>query len=305
MSAPKPQRQESLTLLHEAMNQFKTTSYGLEHTYQLLEEQVRCLNQELEEKNQALRSSILEKEEFRERVERNHRLVAVGEMAARMAHELRNPLGSIELFASLLREEFSPGSEKRQWVLHLSTAVKAMDYVISNLLCFTRQPIPHFRKVYLDKVLEDAVRFASHLIQQNGIQTVVKIDTPKERVDCDEDLLRQIFLNLILNAVDAMPQGGLLEVTATHDPQDKVIVTIRDNGVGIPVEVLPRIFDPFFTTKGKGAGLGLAIVHNAVAAHQGIIQVQSEVGKGTCFTFTFNSCRVATVLKILPEEKVA
>lgn len=268
--------QKETGLLHEAIGRFNTTSAELERYYQTLTDQVRQLKRELE-------ASRREKEALREQAERNHRLRAVGEMAGRMAHELRNPLGSIELFASLLRKEVDCNPEKQQWVEHISTAVRAMDYALTNLLLFTGKPRPRFRKTDLGKVIEEAKCFVSHLIEQNHVRFIQSTKGLPGWIWCDEDLLRQVFLNLILNAIEAMPHGGELRLAAETAPDGGIWITIADTGTGIPEEILPSIFDPFFTTKNKGTGLGLSIAHNAILAHSGSIEVQSRAGEGTCF----------------------
>lgn len=286
-------------LLREAFSRFNETSLDLEKYYRLLQEQVAQLKSELEAKNRALEESLQQREALREQAERNHRLAAVGEMSARMAHELRNPLGSIELFSSLLKKKVADPS-LRQYADHISAAVGAMDYALSNLLLFTRTPAPFFRKTDLRRMIEEARLFALPLIRQNRIGWIESIETLSDPVRCDEDLLRQILLNLILNAVEAMPQGGELRVTVAPQERDEpsgsdrgavmsndgVKITISDTGDGIPPEILPKIFDPFFTTKSKGTGLGLAIVHHAVTALGGTIQVQSEINRGSTFTLT-------------------
>lgn len=278
-------------LLREAFSRFNETSLDLEKYYRLLQEQVSELKRELEAKNHALAESLRQREAFREEAERNHRLAAVGEMSARMAHELRNPLGSIELFASLLKKGVTDPS-LRNYTDYISTAVAAMDYALSNLLLFTRTPTPSFRKTDLRRMIEEARLFALPLIRQNRIRWIESLDRLPESVRTDEDLLRQILLNLILNAVEAMPQGGELRIAAVphsmeqavHRGADGAKIMIGDTGSGIPAETLPKIFDPFFTTKSNGTGLGLAIVHHAVTALEGSIQVQSEINRGTTFT---------------------
>ncbi len=282
---------EKAQLLEEAIHRFNATSSELEKSYRLLESQVRQLKQELEIKNQALKESTEEKERLREQAERNLRLAAVGEMSARMAHELRNPLGSIELFASLLKKGLSSDTEKAGWAQHIQTAVEAMDYALSNLLAFTGKPKANLKKTDIKKVIKEALGFATHLIQQKEIQAVTEIASLTKAIPCDEDLLRQVFLNLILNAIDAMGKGGTLTIEAEMEKDPDVVkIRFRDTGCGIPEDCLPRVFDPFYTTKNKGTGLGLAIVHNAIVAHQGTIEVESRVDEekkghgGTCFT---------------------
>jgi signal transduction histidine kinase len=276
---------EKVELLEQALRQFNVTSTELEKSYRLLEGQVRQLKDELEIKNKALQESTLEQDKLREQAERNKRLAAVGEMSARIAHELRNPLGSIELFASLLKKGLSEQPEKQSWADHIHTAVSAMDYALTNMLFFTGKTKAHFQKTDLKKIIEEASLFATHLLQQKEIHFVAALDALTEPIYCDEDLLRQIFVNLILNAIDALKNGGHLTIRAASEAK-QVQIFIQDTGCGIPEDQLSKIFDPFFTTKNKGTGLGLAIVYSAIVAHSGTIEVKSKVLEGTVFTVT-------------------
>jgi signal transduction histidine kinase len=288
---------DKVTLLEEVIRQFNVTSAELEKSYRLLEAQARQLKDELEVKNKALQESAIEQERLREQAHRNDRLAAVGEMAVRMAHELRNPLGSIELFVSLLKEGRASDSDKEKWIGHIQTGIDAMDYALSNLLVFTGRPNPNFKVTSIKKVIEEAACFATHLLQQKEVHFIQSVDETVAPLSCDEDLLKQAFVNLIINAVEAIHKGGQLKITAMdgivdvrrHDgvkSEPGVIVKIDDNGCGIPKDRLSKIFDPFFSTKNMGTGLGLAIVHNAITAHNGTIEVTSMVEgrEGTCFT---------------------
>ena len=276
------EKKTQVKMLEEAFKQFNATSSELEKSYHLLKTEVRRLKKEL-------RESKREKEALREQAERNHRLAAVGEMAARTAHELRNPLGSIELFASLLQKEISKTSndpEKTAWAGHLLSAVKSMDHSITNLLLFTRKPRPVFKETNLRALISDLLGFAAQLFKQHRIEVFHKIDRRLENISCDEDLLRQVLLNLILNAIDAMPGGGALKISAhtAHDTPEEIVISLSDTGSGIAETALPQIFDPFFTTKNTGSGLGLSIAQNAVTAHQGRIQVENRNGCGAIFS---------------------
>jgi len=246
------------------------------------------------------------------------RLAVAGEMAARMAHELRNPLGSIALFAALIQK--SPDADAARWAGHIATAVGAMNDVISNLLCFAGRPVPHFQQVDLARVIDDARLLALHRLQENRIRFIPSTESLPTAMWGDPQLLRQILLNLILNAVDAMPDGGTLEVAAApyrgesafpqhglladanrHLSEGRaIVITVTDTGVGIPPEVLPRIFDPFFTTKVKGTGLGLAVVQNAVSAYGGVVWVANQPQGGACFTLVLPAAEVAEVSEDIP-----
>ena len=290
---------EKIELLEEAIRHFNTTSTELEKSYRLLEEQVRYLKHELEIKNKALQESTMEQDKLREQAERNKRLAAVGEMSARIAHELRNPLGSIELFSSLLKNGLVLEPEKQSWAEHIQTAVCAMDYALTNMLFFTGKLNPHFQKTDLKRVIEEAALFAVHLLKQKEINFVLEVDALKEPISCDEDLLRQIFVNLILNAIDALKKGGHLKIHAVKE-EKQVRILVSDTGCGIPPDQLSKIFDPFFSTKNKGTGLGLAITYNAIVAHHGTIEVESKVCEGE----GVSSGTVFTVILPINQEEV-
>ncbi len=276
-------KDQDIEILKEAFSQFTLSSDTLAESYRALREEVHHLKE-------ALHESQLEKERLREEAERNHRLAVVGEMAARMAHELRNPLGSIELFSSLLQKEVAVHTidpEKQDWGKHLSSAVRTMDYAISNLLFYTGKPRPKYQWVEVDPLLSELLAFVSHLLQKNRIHTQIETTALLTPLWCDENLIKQALLNLITNAIEAMPNSGQLTIKA-YTPesigQDECVIDIQDTGPGISEKTLSHIFDPFFTTKSTGSGLGLAIAQNAIAAHKGQIRVDTRIGQGSCFT---------------------
>jgi len=269
-------------MLQTAFSQFNATSFELEQSYRHLKNEVNALQEELKKRNE-------ENQTLREEAERNQRLRAVGEMAARMAHELRNPLGAIELFASLLKKSFSASpqdSEKLEWATHLSSAVRTMDYAITNLLLFTRKPTAHVQSVNLREIIHELFLFIKPLLEQNRIESHQACEGLPQMILCDEHLIRQALLNLILNAIDAMPQGGRLVISSSALEGESLEINLTDTGTGIPKALRSRIFDPFFTTKGKGTGLGLSIAQNAILAHGGLLQMSTQEGLGTTFTLS-------------------
>jgi len=205
--------------------------------------------------------------------QRNQRLRAMGEMAAGIAHEIRNPLGSIELFASLLKKDVEADEEKFKLVEHIRSGVKNMDRIISTLLLYASSDIVIPGNIKIRRNFEENDAWA------NG----------------DQELLKQVFGNLIRNAVQAMPQGGELTLTTrkvnapsnlsgeNNDHRQFITITVSDTGAGIPPDHLVKIFNPFFSTKDKGTGLGLSISHNIIKAHQGTIDAESEKGEPTLF----------------------
>ena len=225
-----------------------------------------------------------------EQANRAGRLAAMGEMAVRIAHEIRNPLGSIELFASSLQKELENNAELKPLCEHICSGVKRINNIVSNLLLFIRpEQTPEMQVLDIHESLKDSLFFAEHLIHTNaGIEVVTHFADRPLRIYGDPQLLSQVSLNLILNALQAMPDGGRLTITtdACDDVHGNEITEIRfaDTGCGIPPENLKKIFSPYYSTKEQGFGLGLSLTHNIIHKHRGKIAVSSEKGKGTMFT---------------------
>lgn len=236
-----------------------------------------------------LLQDITEIRRLEEQGQRRDRLVAMGEMVGRIVHEIRNPLGSIELFASMLGRGLEGARDLQRYADHISSAVQAMDRLLTNLLLYVRPNPPRARWHSTRRVVCEALALAAHATAKPGILTQTRLDSRVPRLWCDALQVKQALLNLILNAVQAMPRGGVLTVGVEPDRKNLlhgpgVRITVSDTGSGIPSEQRSRIFDPFFTTKEEGTGLGLAIVHGIVEAHQGRIDVESAVGRGTTVT---------------------
>jgi PAS domain S-box-containing protein len=223
-------------------------------------------------------------ERLEEMGKRTDKFAAMGEMAANIAHEIRNPLGSIELFATLLLKECRNAREAER-LSQIVEAVKGVDNKISNLLLFTRKPKPLMKKTDINQILKDVIEFSQEIVRQKEVSISASYSGKDLYVLGDAEMLKQVFLNLILNAVQAMPSGGDLEIWTGIDQTESQFtaeVSISDTGIGISEKDQNRIFDPFFTGREKGAGLGLAIVHNIIDIHNGSIGVESNQG-GTLF----------------------
>lgn len=214
----------------------------------------------------------------------------MGWMVTRIVHDIRNPLGSIELISSLLRKELNHDADKQRLLDHIIHGVKNIDNILSNLFHFTRFPKPNYKAVNLEELVKRSLDVVSYIIEKNQI-TVLQDIPHGVRISCDETLMKQVFVNLLLNSLQAMTSmtpmtsgGGRLSIKVIRREDDRGIeILIEDSGCGIPPENVDRIFDPFFTTKEKGTGLGLTIVHNIVKVHGGNIRVQSRPGEGTLF----------------------
>lgn len=211
-----------------------------------------------------------------EQESRNRRLVAMGEMAASIAHEIRNPLGSLELFASHLLDE-TRGTPPEELAGHVLKGIQNVSRITGNLLLFARKIEPSRSRVRVSEVLSEAILYARSAISAKGATVVPNLE-PCE-VEADGELLRQVFLNLLLNAVQAVDTGGRIAIGCHAEPDEDppvVVVRVEDDGAGVASDALERIFDPFYSTRASGMGLGLAIVQRIVSAHGGWV----AVGKG-------------------------
>lgn len=255
-----------------------------------------------------------------ERRRRSTAQAGLEQMAITIAHGIRNPLTSIELLATILAEE--AGADVRQ--THLAQGIQAgvasVNIILINLLAFTRPVKPCLRPLDLHEVIEEALGTAWYALKERQIDLIREYESGLLEVDGDRELVIQVFLNLILNAVQAMPSGGQLRIstsdcasglrvsngdseTVAGRPADRrpeaggmnggefVEVRVSDSGCGIAEADLEKIFLPFFTTKPKGAGLGLAIVERILERHGARVSLESRVGQGTTFTLLFRHRR--------------
>jgi signal transduction histidine kinase len=238
---------------------------------------------------------------------RRNRFTVMGEMAANIAHEIRNPLGSIELFASLVRKGLEEEDEKTALMNRISSAITSMNHIISNVLEYTKPRAVTLKEMDLHVLLRELEAFFGFQCEQSGVTLELALEAPDAWIRADREMLKQVFHNLLLNAVQSMPDGGTLTLETRNrtvsnvdllnrlgrapGPDGGVLnvleVSIRDTGVGMTPETQNRIFDPFFTTKPRGTGLGLAITHTIIEAHQATIDVESQVGQGTAFVLMF------------------
>lgn len=233
---------------------------------------------------------VTEMKALQEQHKRGERLAAMGEMAVELAHEIRNPLGSIELFASLLEQELPRSSDTGRWAENIRIGSRSLNNIVSNMLHFANPLAPTFRRVDLHGLVLEVLGFTEPILRQREVRTERQLTAMRTDVTGDRELLRQMLLNLVLNSLQAMPAEGTLRL-ATRDadslpggaPFQGVVLEVEDNGLGIPPENLERIFDPFFTTNKNGTGLGLSVVHQIVEQHSGVVTIRSTVNAGTTF----------------------
>jgi len=212
----------------------------------------------------------------------HERLVALGELSAIVAHEVRNPLGAIFNAVATLRRFLEPTAPSHTLVTIVAEEANRLNRIVDDLLDFARPTAPLFQPVPLEQLLQDAVRTATSGESRVHVEWALEPDVPP--IPVDERMMRQAFLNLALNAVQAMPQGGTLRIRACRCPEPPgALVEFSDTGFGIPPELRERLFKPFFTTKATGTGLGLANVKRTLDAHSGRIDIDSPPGGGTTF----------------------
>jgi PAS domain S-box-containing protein len=213
-------------------------------------------------------------------------MAALGEMAATVAHEIRNPLGAMGMWAGLLEREIPQESQCRKLLNRILEGLGRLNRIVSNLLVYSRPVKPHMRKLSLQQILGETVDFVEIEIERQGQKTGVRRQWGEDPafVLMDPEKMQQVIMNLCLNAIQATARGGAISVEVDSrggaNP-DYVSFSVIDNGCGIAPEHLDKIFDPFFTTKANGTGLGLAIVKKIVESHSGYIDVKSVQDKGT------------------------
>lgn len=243
-----------------------------------LEEKVQRRTAELEENNRLLVQT-------REELLRVEKLAAIGELAAGVAHEINNPMAIIRGNTELLQLSVPEDAPNREEVDTIFQQVKRVERIVSNLLKFARREQMEHGDVRLNELLHEIVVQLGHQVSMNGIEVIELYADEVAVVDGDGDQLRQVFTNLMLNAVQAMPGGGVLCIkSAPVGSGDLYEVKVSDTGVGIELENLRQVFNPFYTTKANGTGLGLSVSYGIVREHGGCIDIESVPGQGSSFS---------------------
>jgi PAS domain S-box-containing protein len=224
----------------------------------------------------------------------NEKLTSIGLLAAGVAHEVNTPLAVISSYSQMLRKQIAPGDAAYKLLEKITSQTFRASEIVNNLLSFSRMNAAEFSAVDIHKVINETLSLAEHPLKTAQIRVSSDLLAETPVVTGNAGKLQQVFLNLILNARDAMPDGGVLGVrTSIVDGRIEIVVT--DSGVGISREHIKKIYDPFFTTKtaGKGTGLGLSVTYGIVQEHGGSISVESKVGGGTSFRLDFPLSRKA------------
>jgi signal transduction histidine kinase len=223
----------------------------------------------------------------RERLVHGERLAAIGEMAANLAHELKNPLITIGGFAGRLQKGLPAESREHAYADTIVKEVHRLEKMLSDILAFSRKPTICYSACDLGEILKDCFNSCFAALEDQNIRLSTNLADTHWMLIGDAHQLKQVFLNLILNACESMPNGGVIAVNVERSSSETnaAQISISDSGGGIPAEMLPQIFNPFFTTKCHGTGLGLAIVNRIVLNHNGCIKA-ANTGSGALFTIT-------------------
>jgi len=222
--------------------------------------------------------------------EASRNLVALAEMATVLAHEVRNPLGSMELLTGVLAGDSGMSEDSKQCVQHLQAGVRSLSAVVNNVLRFHSEGTSNLQPTKLSEVLRSAVNFVQPLARQSGIGLTSQLTLGEIEIAADASEVHQVILNLVCNALRHTPAGGHIKVSARVEPSSEqrvAVVEVVDTGKGIRAEDLAHIFEPGFTTGRQSAGLGLTVSQRIVEQHHGQLTASSEVGKGATFRMEF------------------
>jgi two-component system NtrC family sensor kinase len=277
-----------LGLLAASFNDMTRSLRRVEGELQSLNEQ---LEQKVEERTGELRAA-------QDTLVRTEKLSSLGKLSASIAHEINNPLAGILTFAKLMIRTIEHGpvgeAERRTLVKQLSLVQRETERctaIVRNLLDFARERPLQLKDVDVNHVVEEVFSLVSNQVAILGVE-IRKDLAPVAPVEADFGQLRQAFINIVINAIEAMGKGGHLQVTTRPLPDENAVeIVFQDDGPGIPPELMQKIFDPFFTTKEKGTGLGLSVVYGIVERHKGRVTVDSDPGKGTRFTIRLPAAR--------------
>lgn len=281
LATPASRRSDEIGVLDTA---FRAMAEQLWQRQARLEERIGYTEEELRKSEEKLRQTLAA-------AARSERLAALGRLAAGVAHEIRTPLTSLKLFLESIREDLSLQQEQAEDFAVAVQQVRRMENTIQHFLSFARPQEPSRVEIHFAKLIEDALVVVLPRANQQEVQIEKHIATALPRVQGDARQLGEVLVNLLVNALDAMPRGGRLAIRVSAHPlpsgdtaRPAVRIEVTDTGPGIPEALGERLFEPFVTTKASGSGLGLAIAHSTVERHGGTIEVRSQPGQGATFS---------------------
>ena len=251
----------------------------------VLADRERKRRRELQSTADELRKAHAQLESSVDQLRQADRLSAIGQLAASLAHEIRNPLGSIEGAVDICERSLDE-DKRREFLGIIKKEAGRLNSLLTNLLDFARTRTPQMQSVELNSIIKAVVGLVAHNAQQRGIQLRSDVPADLPRVECDAQQIQQALLNVTLNALQATPSGGPVLLSAVK--QDEwIFLRVRDEGKGVREADLKRIFDPFYTTKEGGTGLGLAVSYQILLQHRGRILAERNADSGMTFTLTW------------------
>jgi two-component system sensor histidine kinase HydH len=240
----------------------------------------------LEKAGSELKEAYQKLNETFERLRHSDRLASLGRLSAGIAHEIRNPLGSIQGAVDILAQNLSKGDPKSEFAEIAKQEVSRLDKLTGEILQYSKPAPPKQLPIDWREIIEAASRLCADRAQAQGVEIDIRIDEPQAAILVDPEQVKQVLINILINAVQAQPDGGRITVRSYIEAGES-IVAVKDRGQGMNADQINSIFDPFFTTKREGTGLGLAISYQLVKNNGGRIWVTSEPGKGACFYIGF------------------
>jgi signal transduction histidine kinase len=226
---------------------------------------LRRTSAQLDQANRELRENF-------EAMKRAERLSTLGQLSAGLAHEIRNPLASIEGAAAVVQRERESAERRREFLDIIQKECRRLDHLLTSFLDFARPSLPDLKTVDIDGLLDSVMILARHAGETSPWDLKMDIQPGLSQLVCDPEQMKQVLLNLVMNAIQASPQGGTVVLAARED-RNKVTIDVQDQGYGISAQNLDRVFDPFFTTKETGTGLGLSVAYQIVTRHGGTLTV--------------------------------
>lgn len=240
---------------------------------------------------------ITERKRIQHQMNRTEKLAAIGQLATGIAHEINNPLGGMQNCVRTLNTDGDDEDVRQRYLPLLEKGLNRIESVIRNLLDFAKEHQFEFSTHNLDEIITETLKLVDYKIRERNLELKLDLNTNSKKFTLDYNHLQQVFLNVIINAIQAITDSGGILTIKSMEERDELIVAISDTGIGIPQENLGRIFDPFFTTKdvGTGTGLGLSVSYGIIERLGGRIEVQSEINRGTTFTITIPKIQTTAV----------
>lgn len=251
-------------------------------------EEVEKRKEELEKYTAQLEERVTERTaelaSEKEKIAHSEKLASIGRLAAGIAHEIGNPLTSIFSFVQILRE-MEDDEFKKESLQTIYFHINRISEILKQLSGFTKMPAGEAKECQINDIIDTSINLIQYDKKAKNVSIVKELSPSLPKTVCSDNQLSQVFVNLTLNAIDAMPDGGTLTIKSMTKG-DSIVIQFKDTGVGIPKEDVTRVFDPFYTTKEKGTGLGLAVSYDIVKKMNGALSIESEIGKGSVFTIT-------------------